>query len=206
MKNTPNLRVSHRYTRLTDTSFNIFGSSVILAMTNNPAFPNPLVPLGTLSALQTDYAQKLVANLTGGTVATAAKNQARAALTDGLRRQGIYVQGVATDLAVLLSSGYSSVSQNRSQTELVKPWILKVLNNGTGQLTLRVTPIANARNYQVQLQVGGGEWQEAGIFPQARRMVLANLTPGTIYNIRVRALGGSTGYSEWSPVTSRMSL
>jgi hypothetical protein len=54
--------------------------------------------------------------------------------------------------------------------------------------------------------VGGGEWQEAGIFPQARRMVLANLTPGTIYNIRVRALGGSTGYSEWSPVTSRMSL
>lgn len=206
MKTTPNLRVSHRYTRLTDTSFNIFGSSVILAMTNNPAFTNPLVPLATLSALQTDYAQKLVANLTGGTVATAAKNQARAALTDGLRRQGIYVQGVATDLAVLLSSGYSSVSQNRSQTELVKPWILKVLNNGTGQLTLRVTPIANARNYQVQLQVGGGEWQEAGIFPQARRMVLANLTPGTIYNIRVRALGGSTGYSEWSPVTSRMSL
>ena len=206
MKDTTNLRVSHRYARLKDTSFNIFGSSVILAMTNNPAFTNPLVPLATLSALQTDYAQKLVANLTGGTVATAAKNQARAALTDGLRRQGIYVQGVATDLAVLLSSGYSSVSQNRSQTELVKPWILKVLNNGTGQLTLRVTPIANARNYQVQLQVGGGEWQEAGIFPQARRMVLANLTPGTIYNIRVRALGGSTGYSEWSPVTSRMSL
>lgn len=206
MKITPNLRVSHRYTRLTDTSFNIFGSSVILAMTNNPAFPNPLVPLATLSALQTDYAQKLVANLTGGTVATAAKNQARAALTDGLRRQGIYVQGVALTLEDLLSSGYSPVSPNRSQTELVKPWILKVLNNGTGQLTLRVTPIANARNYQVQLQVGGGEWQEAGIFPQARRMVLANLTPGTIYNIRVRALGGSTGYSEWSPVTSRMSL
>jgi hypothetical protein len=175
-------------------------------MTNNPAFPNPLVPLGTLSALQTDYAQKLVSNLTGGTVATAAKNQARAALTDSLRRQGIYVQSVATDLAALLSSCYSPVSQNRSQTELVKPWILKVLNNGTGQLTLRVTPIANARNYQVQLQVGGGEWQEAGIFPQARRMALANLTPGTIYNIRVRALGGSTGYSKWSPVTSRMSL
>jgi hypothetical protein len=206
MKNTTNLRVSHRYVRLTDTSFNIFGSSVILGMTNNPAFPNPLVPLATLSALQTDYAQKLAANLTGGTVATAAKNKARAALTDGLRRQGIYVQGVANEMITLLSSGYSSVSQNRAQTQLVRPWIRKILNEDTGKLTLRVTPIANARNYQVQIQVGGGEWQEAGIFPQARRLVVANLTSGTVYNIRVRAIGGSTGYSEWSNVTSRMSL
>jgi len=206
MKTTPKLRVSHRYTRLKDTSFSIFGSSIVVGMTNNPAFTNPLVPLATLSALQTDYAQKLMANLTGGTVATAAKKQARAALTDGLRRQGIYVQGVADEMTTLLSSGYSAVSQNRAQTPLVKPWVRKILNDGTGKLLLRVTPIANARNYQVQIQAGGGEWQETGIFPQARRMVVANLTPGTVYNIRVRALGGSTGYSEWSNVTSRMSL
>jgi hypothetical protein len=206
MKDTTNLRVSHRYARLKDTSLSIFGSSVIHAMTNNPAFSNPLVPLTTLSALQTDYAQKLAANLTGGTVATAAKNQARAALTDGLRRQGIYVQGVANELTTLLSSGFASVNQNRSQTALAKPGIRKILNEGTEKLTLRVTPIANARNYQVQIQVGGGAWQEAGIFPQARRIGLANLTPGTVYNIRVRALGGSTCYSEWSNVTSRMSL
>jgi hypothetical protein len=37
-------------------------------------------------------------------------------------------------------------------------------------------------------------------------MVLANLTSGTNYNIRVRALGGRTGYSEWSMVTSRVSF
>ncbi len=175
-------------------------------MTDNPAFPDPLVPLAGMSALQTDYAQKLVAILTGGKVATAAKNKARAVLTKALRRQGIYVQDAATDLAALLSSGYSAASQNRAQTQLVKPWIRKILNDGTGQLTLRVTPIANARNYQVQIQVGDGAWQEAGIFPQARRIVVTKLTPGTIYNIRVRALGGSTGYSEWSNVTSRMSL
>jgi hypothetical protein len=76
----------------------------------------------------------------------------------------------------------------------------------SGQLTLRITPIANARNYQIQTQVGDGGWQEAGIFSQSRRVVVANLTPGTVYNLRVRAIGGSTGYSEWSSVTSRMSL
>jgi hypothetical protein len=149
---------------------------------------------------------KHVAALDGGKILTAAKNAARAALTDGLRRQGLYVQGVARDLPTLLSSGYSAASRNTAQTQLASPWILKVLNDFSGQLTLRVTPIRNARNYQVQIQVGDGAWQEAGFFTQARRMVVPNLTPGTVYNLRVRALGGSTGVSPWSNVTSRMSL
>ena len=206
MSNKQSLRVSHRYTRLKDTSLNIFGCSVVLAMTNNPAFPNPLVPLGSLSALQSDYAQKLAARGTGGRVTTAAKTKARADLTDALRRQGSYVQGAAQDLEDLLSSGYAPASQNRAQSQLIKPWIRKILNEGSGKLLLRITPVANARNYQVQIQVGDGSWQEAGIFSQARSLVVAGLTSGTVYNIRVRALGGSTGYSEWSNVTSRMSL
>lgn len=206
MSKKKSLRVSHRYTRLKDSSLNIFGCSVVLGMTDNPAFPNPLVPLATLSALQSDYAQKLAARSLGGRATTAAKTKARAVLTDALRRQGNYVQGAALNLEDLLSSGYSAASQNCSQTELVMPRILKVLNYGTGKLILRLTPIANARNYQVQIQIGDGAWQEAGICSQARRAVVANLTPGTMYNIRVRALGGSTGYSNWSPVTSRISL
>jgi Fibronectin type III domain len=201
-----NLHVSHRYTRLKDNSFGIFAGSVILNMTGNPAYPNPAVPLAELSALQADFGQKLAATCMGGKVVTAAKISARAALTQALRRQGIYVQDAATDLVTLLSSGYSCASQNRSQAVLARPMIRKILNEAAGQLTLRVTPIANARNYQVQMRAGDGAWQEAGIFSQARRMVVMNLTSGTLYNIRVRALGGSTGYSEWSMVISRVSL
>jgi hypothetical protein len=206
MKTTNSPRVSHRYSRLPGHSLNLFASSVIVGMTNNPAFPNPLVPLTELSGLQTDYWQKHVAALDGGTILTAAKTAARAALTDGLRHQGLYVQGVERDLPTLLSSGYSAASRNTAQTQLASPWILKVLNDFSGQLTLRVTPIRNARNYQLQIQGGDGAWQEAGFFTQARRMVVPNLTPGTVYNLRVRALGGSTGTSAWSNVTSRMSL
>jgi hypothetical protein len=80
------------------------------------------------------------------------------------------------------------------------------LNERSEKLALRLTPIANARNYQVQTRTGTGDWQEAGIFPQARRIEVARLTPGTVYDLRVRALGGSTGYSSWSDVTSRMSI
>ena len=175
-------------------------------MTDNPAFPNPLVPLAELSALQMDFEQKITASLIGGKVATALKNEARTALLGGLRREGIYVQGVSPNRSTLLSSGYSEASQNRAQTQLVTPFILKILNEATCQLTLRVTPVANARNYQVEVQAGDGAWQQAGIFSQARRMVLTNLTPGTMYNIRIRALGGSNGTSDWSMVASRMAI
>ena len=124
-----------------------------------------------------------------------------------LRREASYVQGVSRhNLVQLLSSGYTAANQKRAQTPLAKPVILAILNEGTEKLTLRVSPIANARNYQVQIQTGNGGWEGAGIFPQARRMVVANLTAGAVYNFRVRALGGSTGYSDWSNATSRRSL
>jgi hypothetical protein len=206
MKNTTNLRVSHRYTRLKDTNFNMFATSIVIAMTDNPAFPNPLVPLATLSGLQSDFEQKMLASNLGGRISTAIKSEARAALTDALRREGIYVQGASLSLSMLLSSGYSAASQNRAQTQLLKPSILKILNEGSGQLTLRVSSVANARSYQVQVQVGNGVWQDAGVFPQARRMVVVNLTPGTMYYIRVRAIGGSTGQSQWSDVNGARSL
>jgi Fibronectin type III domain len=70
---------------------------------------------------------------------------------------------------------------------------------------VRLTPVTNARSYQVQTNTNGnGTWQDMGIFLQARRIVLPGLTPGTTYNVRARAIGGSTGSSEWSPPASIM--
>jgi hypothetical protein len=202
-----NYRVSHRYTRLPDSSIKLFARSVLVGLTNNPAFPDPLIPLDGLSALASDFEQKLLATHDGGKQAMAAKNQARDSLTDALNRQGVWVQGVARqDLAMLLSSGYQVASRNTAQTALARPGILKILNQFSGKLTLRVTPVANARNYQVQMQTGDGEWREAGFFSQARTMVVSDLTPGTVCNLRVRAIGGSTGASDWSDPVSRMSL
>jgi len=57
-----------------------------------------------------------------------------------------------------------------------------------------------------RVSYGANGWQAAGVFTQARRIVLQNLTPGTTYNIQARAIGGSTGSSDWSDPVSHMAL
>jgi hypothetical protein len=68
--------------------------------------------------------------------------------------------------------------------------------------------VANAYCYEVQVSIGAGTsaWQAAGSFTAARKIILTNLTPGTIYNVRARAIGGSTGYSDWSDPQSHMAM
>jgi hypothetical protein len=88
---------------------------------------------------------------------------------------------------------------------LDQPVILQLDNLASTQLLLRLTPITNAKSYQVQTNTNGnGTWAEAGIYTQARRIALTNLTPGTIYSVRARAIGGSTGSSDWSIAAAHM--
>lgn len=77
-------------------------------------------------------------------------------------------------------------------------------NLATTQLLVRLTPITNAKSYNMQTNTGNGTWVDAGIFTQARRIVLEGLAPGTTYTIRGRAIGGSTGQSAWSDPVSHM--
>jgi hypothetical protein len=202
-----NYRISLRFTRLPDSDLVSFSRTIITKMTDNPAFPAPFVPLVELTALNKAFSDALTASDEGGRATTVVKNEARVVLMNALRRQASYVQGLSKhDLEQLLSSGFSAASQNSTQSQLLQPSVLNVLNEFSTRLTLRITPIANARNYQVQKKVGEGEWEEAGISSQARRIEVGNLTPGATYTLRVRALGGSTGYSDWSDPISRMSL
>lgn len=202
-----NYRISLRFSRSADAELISFAANVIAKMMDNLAFPEPLVPLSELTALNDGFSAALVASDHGGRAATVVKNDARLVLMNALRRQASYVEGVSKhDLPQLLSSGFNAASQNSAQSPLAQPVILNVLNQFSTRLTLRVTPIANARNYQIQKKIGEGEWEDAGISSQARRIEVGNLTPGTTYTFRVRALGGSTGYSDWSDPISRMSL
>lgn len=202
-----NFRVSLRFSRLSDSELKIFTTEIIGAMTDNPLFPAPLVPLTELSALWQAFDAAMLASETGGVLTTVVKNDCRAELLSALRRQASYVQGICRhDETGLLSSGFKPASQNRAPAPLLKPIILKVLNERTETLTLRVTPVSNARSYEVQRRTADGEWQTVGVFSQARRIEVGGLTPGALYDLRVRAIGGSTGTSEWSMPTSARSL
>ena len=200
-----NYRVSRDFVNDADSDLDEFANTVAQCLANNAAFPNPPVKPADLTALDTAF-RDAIAAATGDPQDTAAKEKAREAVLDALRKDANYVESIAShDLETLLSSGYYANSTNHAQSPLDPPAIMELSNLAATQLLLRVTPVTNARSYQVQTSLNGnGAWAEAGIYTQARRIVLMSLTPGTVYNVRTRAIGGSTGYSDWSKAASQM--
>ena len=198
------LKVSLAYNSYPDAALDELTTAIIAAMTGNASFPTPTIPLATVAALQTTFRNALAAAANGGTQLTAAKNGARQALSDAQDANALYVQTIARyDLAMLLSSGYQAASTNRAQTQLPAPTIMALENEMSTQLVVRLSPIANAYCYEVQTKNGGG-WTPAGVFTAARKIILTGLTPGTTYNVQARAIGGLTGYSDWSDPSSHI--
>lgn len=94
---------------------------------------------------------------------------------------------------------------------MTTPTIRSIDNGGEGRLIVRVIAVANARTYEVQWQLVGangtpGPWTSAGLYQNSRGMDVTGLTPGAMYNFQVRAVGGSTGYSQWCDVVGHRSL
>ena len=161
----------------------------------------------------TGFTAAVAAQRQGGSAATAAKQVAADALVSLLRRLALYVQTVVQGIAdpgqsmvALLASGFEAVSNNRSQGPLSTPNIRDIENVGTGRLKLDIDPVPNARVYEVQSKMGAGDWVSAGLFQNSRGLIVTGLTPGTTYTFQVRAVGGSTGQSDWSNPVGHMSL
>jgi len=179
---------------------------------NATIYPTPPVTAADLTTALTNFRSALAEQERSGSQGTAAKDQARAAVITLLRQLALYVQQViqgndAYGLAELLLSGFEAVSTNRAQQPLAAPAILEILNQGEGTVRLRVKPSANARMYEVQKQKEGSTtWEPAGLFSSTRDMIVGDLVPGALYSFRARALGGSTGQSDWSNPVSRRSL
>ena len=125
-------------------------------------------------------------------------------------RDGLIVEaGGGNDLSVLLSSGFQAAVTTRVRLPLANPSILNIRFGNSTELVLKVTPIAHARCYEVRFAAVGAEnapgpRQTAGMFTNSRSMTIDGLTPGTTYMFQVRAIGGSTRYSDWSNPVSRM--
>lgn len=163
-------------------------------------------PHRTLQATVDDLNAALAAQLNEGPAATAKQP----ALIGLLRRLRPYVEeNCGNDLSVLLSSGFQAAVTTRVRSPLENPSILNVRFGNSTELVLKVTPIAHAKCYEVRSAAVGadntpGPWQTAGMFTNSRSMTIDGLTRGTTYMFQVRAIGGSTRYSDWSNPVSRM--
>jgi len=203
-------RIADRLTRQSAEQLVTMARAVITGLTNNPAFPTPTVDLKTLQAAADDLKAALAAQPHGGAAATAEKNNQQEALIVLLRKLKHYVEdNCGNDPAVLLTSGFQAAATTRSQSPLANPSILGVDPGNSTQLVLKVTRIARAKCYEVRSAAFGGgnvpgPWQAAGLFTASRSITIAGLAPGSTYVFQVRAVGGSTGYSDWSNPVNRM--
>ncbi|MGH7993083.1 MAG: fibronectin type III domain-containing protein [Limisphaerales bacterium] len=200
-------RVALGFARLPDADLSTFANKVIGSMTGNLTFPEPPVSFTELAQLQDAFHNAISAALDGGVSRTVAKKVARQSLVSAMRKTAAYVQIAAGhNMALLLASGFPAASRSRARTKLSKPVILAVENDGTAKLAVRMPPVANARSYEVRAMNGEPVPAATVISTQARRVVLKNLTPGTLYDIQARAIGGSEGYSEWCDPTTHMAM
>lgn len=202
-----NLRVALAFARLPDAEMDNFADGVINGITGNAAYPSPPVTMGNLQTARNDFVARLAAAKSGGPADTAAKNNSRQSLVGLLRQLAGYVQlNCNNDLATLLSSGFQVMSTNRSPSPLEQPQSLVVKNGLSGQLIASVDRIKNTRLYEGRTKVSDGDWLPSVFTGDSQHITFDGLTPGTIYTVQVRALGGSTGQSDWSDPSSHMAM
>lgn len=198
-------RVALNFAAFSDSEVNCLAILLIVCLKNNLLFPNLPLSIADFTVLQTAFQNGITAAAQGGKVNTAQKNEARDALVSAMRQWAAYVQSLAPTLTLsqVLTSGFDIVNPNTTPMPLTQP-VFTLDNSVTTRLAINLQPVTNAKAYQIQYSIGAGPWLEAGIYPNTRDIVLTNLTPGTIYNVRIRAIGGSTQYSEWSATVTMM--
>ena len=176
-------------------------------MTENAAYPAPPVTMASLQTAAADFTAKIAAAKAGGPADTAAKNNARKSLLGLLRQLASYVQiNCHNDIAILLSSGFQAQSTNRAQAPLEQPQDLIIKNGRSGQLVASITPVKNKSTYEGRIKGPVGDWLPSSFTRDSRRITFEGLTPGTLYTVQLRALGGSTGQSDWSDPSSHMAM
>ena len=207
---TEKLRVSLAYGRGSDSMLLETAGAVSVNLYGNPSFQTPPVTAAELQASLAALNAAIAAQEQGGTAATAEKNNRRAELVALLQKLAFYAQ-LASDnnLATLLSSGFTMVNPNRAQTQLPAPSGLRLDNGLRGQSLLTVDRIPNARCYEINVALMDeegkqGAWENGALVTASRNMSVNNLIPGKLYVFQTRAIGGSTGFSDWSdPVSHR---
>jgi Fibronectin type III domain len=199
-------RISLAFRRESDTGLQLFADRVLNHMTNNPNFTDPPLDLADFGLVSARFKAAITAALDGGSLDILEKKSQRVDVLQKLRVLAAYVQlESGGDEVKALSSGFFLASRNTAQLELAVPVILAITNVASTKLGLKIKPVRNARVYEVWLRTKDRDWWLAQTFPNTRGMVLENLVPGTLYEIRMRAVGGLTGYSRFTDPYSHMS-
>ena len=87
-----------------------------------------------------------------------------------------------------------------------KPEQLVIDNGVSGQLVASVKPVKNTSLYEGRIKGATGDWLPSVFTGDSQHIEFNGLTPGLVYTAQVRALGGSTGQSDWSDPSTHMCM
>lgn len=96
---------------------------------------------------------------------------------------------------------------DRTAVVLTKPEGVTVTNGTSGQLVVKVTKVKGCNMYEARATPEGGAPLPSVFTGDSQHIYLNNLTPGVMYKVEVRCLGGADpGYTDWSDPTSHRAL
>lgn len=77
-------------------------------------------------------------------------------------------------------------------------------------MSIKANAVRNAKSWEVEYaQIGvnntPGQFIRLGGLTNSRALIIADLTPGTTYAVRIRTVG-TAGYSDWSDPVSHMCI
>ena len=195
----PQYKVNYGFTKLPDAGLAAFGLNVETQLTGNTAFPSLPVAITVLTTKREAFSAAMTVAAQGGVLNTALKNAAKLEYIDALRDDAGYVQAMSNrDVAAMLSSGYQVSSTNRTRQQLPKPLIKRIYVPVSSVIAVDGESLVNARAYEVRVKNGTGDYVTFSTFTYARRIQIPDRVPGQTYSVQFRAIGGLTGYSDWS--------
>jgi Fibronectin type III domain len=205
------IRASDGFSRVLDLDVLARGQAVLTGLSGNPAYEHPPVDLAVLKAALDSYSAAIAEALDGSKRAIADRNKRRQEVITMLRLLARYVETACkNDVAIFASSGFEAVSRSRTPYQpLAQPTIDYIDQGNSGQLLVAITPVKNARSYDLRCAAlsGGtpGQWTTISVTSSRPAIPVNGLTPGTIYAFQVRALGKS-GHTDWSDSSTRMCI
>jgi hypothetical protein len=179
-----------------------YGTGVVHAMTNNPAFPAPVPALSAISAAVSNLQAAETVALTRVKGAAAARDDQRAVLVSLLRqlRGGVQAAADATpeNGATIIQSAGMGVRK-----PIVRATRVFEVKAGplTGTATATTTVAARRASYEWQYSLDGSKtWVSAPVTLKSKTTILG-LPAGTVVQFRSRAVT-TTGEGDWSQVVA----
>ena len=194
---------------LNDDGMASFGEEHKSKMAGNPLYPAPTPSTVDFDAILAQYEAALTASDSARTAAleaTAAKNAARAALSNALNQRANYVQTASNgNTAAILSSGLPVKKVRTPKGALPAPQNLRItLGNVQGAMTVQWNAVSGNQGYLIRCakDTPVRDWSQLKRSSKPK-LDLQDLEVGTTYVFQVSTAGGDTGQSPWSPEVMR---